>query len=125
MEQYRLRPPPRGPAFPLPGRLIAVKGTVGSGKSSLLTCMDNIFKNSLIVETVKEPVDVWEDPVYPGGPTLERRYSNKSEKTNNCALQLKIIRTIVENEQSINEALSQGKTVFMERTMGDSGLFPH
>lgn len=60
--------------------IISIEGNIGSGKSTLVSALENHFKDSLYIGFLQEPVDIWNTIKDENGITILEKFYENNEK---------------------------------------------
>ena len=61
-------------------KIIAIEGNIGSGKSTLVSKLEEIFKNNTDYYFLQEPVSIWNTIKDENGVTILEKFYNETEK---------------------------------------------
>ena len=103
-------------------KIIAIEGNIGSGKSTLVSKLEEIFKNNTDYYFLQEPVSIWNTIKDENGVTILEKFYNETEK---YAFQFQIM-AYISRLSILREALKnkKAKYIITERSIyTDSNVF--
>ena len=103
-------------------KIIAIEGNIGSGKSTLVSKLEEIFKNNTDYYFLQEPVSIWNTIKDENGVTILEKFYNETEK---YAFQFQMM-AYISRLSILREALKNknAKYIITERSIyTDSNVF--
>ena len=103
-------------------KIIAIEGNIGSGKSTLVSKLEEIFKNNTDYYFLQEPVSIWNTIKDENGVTILEKFYNETEK---YAFQFQMM-AYISRLSILREALKnkKAKYIITERSIyTDSNVF--
>ena len=90
-------------------KIIAIEGNIGSGKSTLVSKLEEIFKNNTDYYFLQEPVSIWNTIKDENGVTILEKFYNETEK---YAFQFQIM-AYISRLSILREALKNKKAKYI------------
>ena len=103
-------------------KIITIEGNIGSGKSTLVSKLEEIFKNNTDYYFLQEPVSIWNTIKDENGVTILEKFYNETEK---YAFQFQMM-AYISRLSILREAIKnkKAKYIITERSIyTDSNVF--